>query len=424
MLAIVRSGRGDFHRTQNAGKVLTLLGGLAELQIQQKSQELDNARQRNTRYYYRQQAQTITRDLATLRNQSLRMKQYKDLLAAFLLYRAENDTFDEPLIWNIGDTVIPRVYRNKTTSCNMPILTIPLEFLCPISSQIMEDPVTTSDQFVFQRSNIVRWFKAHETSPFTNLKLPSLELRPSALIKQNILAWCNSSDIISQYPKSSSSPLVVVFKSPLEKKTKSLPQSITMNDLYQVAFRITQGRYPNFELHQRNALLYPNDERASLYLSNNHDIFITPLDSAAVSSSNEVEEMCLVKIYCDTNSSAIPITSYWEPRTTTKSLASALFRFYRKAFQTYAWTQIDDPLVVWTVMRYFGDSKVRGRPRNHWESIASFFNRQNATGVLNSEPVWDKADSDEQETRSYGETITPCSTRRTYTDHSEQTSNH
>jgi hypothetical protein len=181
---------------------------------------------------------------------------------------------------------------------------------------------------------------------------------------------------------------------------------------------------PKLRIAPTKCLLYPNDERASLYLSNNHDIFITPLDSAAVSSSNEVEEMCLVKIYCDTNSSAIPITSYWEPRTTTKSLASALYRFYRKAFQTYAWTQIDDPLVVWTVMKYFGDSKVRGRPRNHWESIASFFNRQNATGVLNSEPVWDKADSDEQETRSYGETITPCSTRRTYTDHSEQTSNH
>jgi hypothetical protein len=134
------------------------------------------------------------------------MKQYKDLLAAFLLYRAKNDTFDEPLIWNIGDTAILRVYMNKPPSCNVPIVTIPLEFLCPISSQIMEDPVTTSDQFVFQRSNIVRWFKAHETSPFTNLKLASLELRPSALIKQNILAWCNSSDIISQYPKSSSPP--------------------------------------------------------------------------------------------------------------------------------------------------------------------------------------------------------------------------
>jgi hypothetical protein len=269
----------------------------------------------------------------------------------------------------------------------------------------MEDPVTTSDQFVFERSNIVRWFQGHDTSPFTNLKLASLELRPSPLNKQNILAWCNSSDIISQYPKSSSSPLVVAFKSPLDKKTMSLPLSITMNDLYRVAFRISQGRYPNFELHQRNASLLPNDERASLYLSKNHDVFITPLDSAAASSSNEVEELCLVKVYCDTHSSTIPVTSYWEPRATTKSLASALFRYYRKKFQSYAWTQINAPLVVWTEMKNVGDSKIRGQPRKHWESIASFFNPKQATGVLKSEPVWDKADSEEQGTRPYGKSL-------------------
>jgi hypothetical protein len=365
MLAIVRSGRDEFHRIENAGKVLTLLGGLAEQQIQQKSQKLDNIRQRNTISYYRQQAQTITRDLATLRNRLLRLKQYKDLLAVFLLYRAENDTLDEPLSWNIGDAAIPKVPRKKSATCDGPSFTIPLEFLCPISSQIMEDPVTTSDQFVFERSNIVRWFQGHDTSPFTNLKLASLELRPSPLNKQNILAWCNSSDIISQYPKSSSSPLVVAFKSPLDKKTMSLPLSITMNDLYRVAFRISQGRYPNFELHQRNASLLPNDERASLYLSKNHDVFITPLDSAAASSSNEVEELCLVKVYCDTHSSTIPVTSYWEPRATTKSLASALFRYYRKKFQSYAWTQINAPLVVWTEMKNVGDSKIRGQPRKH-----------------------------------------------------------
>ena len=407
MLAIVKSGRGESHRIENAGKVLTLLWGLAEQQIQQKSQKLDTIRQRNTISYYRQQAQTITRDLATLKNRLLRLKQYNDLLAVFLLYRAENDTLDEPLSWNIGDAAIPKAPRKKSATFNGPVFTIPLELLCPISSQIMEDPVTTSDQFVFERSNIVRWFQRHDTSPFTNLKLTSLELRPSPLNKQNVLAWCNSSDIISQYPRSSS-PLVVAFKSPLDKKNISLPLSITTNDLYQVAFRISRGRYPKFELHQRNALLLPNNERASLYLSKNHDVFITPLDSTAASSSNGVEELCLVKVYCGTDSSTTPVTSYWESRTTTKSLASALFRYYRKKFQSYAWTQINDPLVVWTEMQNIGDSKFRGQPRKHWQSIASFFNRKQVTGILESEPVWDKADSEEQGTRSYGKSLHAC----------------
>ncbi|KAF2789615.1 hypothetical protein K505DRAFT_341133 [Melanomma pulvis-pyrius CBS 109.77] len=398
MLAIVRSGNDDFHRTEIAGKVLQLLRGLAKQQIQLKKQELEDVRHRATQFFYRQKAQNITRDVATLTNRLLRLKQYNNLLQAFLLYRAENDKLDEPLTWTVGQTTVPRILKKTDVSYHNLNFEIPQDYLCPISAELMEDPVATIDGFVYERRCIDRWFKGHETSPCTNVKLSSFELRPNISIKQNIHGWINGRDIImSKYQSTPESLLSVAFKSPVDKKTVSLPASITMEDLYQIAFRISKGQYRKFELHHRNMLLLPSPEPASASLSSIHDVFITPLGSAtATSSSNETEDLCLVKIYCNSDWSVLPTVSYWEPKTTTKSLASVLFRYYREKFRSSAWTYISDPYVVWTEMVNAGDGKLHGHPQNHWESLSSFFNRQQATGRLAEESIYDKEDGSEE----------------------------
>ena len=165
-----------------------------------------------------------------------------------------------------------------------------------------------------------------------------------------------------------------------------------MNDVYQIAFRVSKGRYQKFGLHHRNALLLPSLELAEPYLSSNHDVFITPLNSAAAPSSSETEDLCLVKVYSESNEN--PVISYWEPKATTKTLGSVVFRYYRQKFLQHAWTTIDDHLVVWTDMENIGDNNIRGYTRNHWESLASYFNREHAIGRLISEPVWDRKEDE------------------------------
>ncbi|XP_014240372.1 WD repeat, SAM and U-box domain-containing protein 1-like [Cimex lectularius] len=66
----------------------------------------------------------------------------------------------------------------------------PHEFLCPITHQIMQDPVVASDGFTYERSAIQSWFASgHCTSPMTNSYMVSQELNSNRLLKENIVAY-------------------------------------------------------------------------------------------------------------------------------------------------------------------------------------------------------------------------------------------
>lgn len=54
---------------------------------------------------------------------------------------------------------------------------IPREFYCPLTGNIMKDPVITSDGFCFERSAISEWFgKGNKTNPITFIELDSTKL--------------------------------------------------------------------------------------------------------------------------------------------------------------------------------------------------------------------------------------------------------
>ncbi len=48
---------------------------------------------------------------------------------------------------------------------------MPKEYICPISNEIMLDPVVCSDGHTYERAAIETWFSGHLTSPVTNLPL-------------------------------------------------------------------------------------------------------------------------------------------------------------------------------------------------------------------------------------------------------------
>ncbi len=69
--------------------------------------------------------------------------------------RKENHTTDEP-----------PAKRTK-----IPSDQIPSQFICPISKQIMEDPVITTGGNVYERAEIEKWFERSNTDPVTNIKV-------------------------------------------------------------------------------------------------------------------------------------------------------------------------------------------------------------------------------------------------------------
>lgn len=69
---------------------------------------------------------------------------------------------------------------------------VPNEFLCPISQCIMNNPVKTIDNMVYDRSFIEKWFIANNTSPLTGLVLTDKKLEDFIELKMQIDQYIES----------------------------------------------------------------------------------------------------------------------------------------------------------------------------------------------------------------------------------------
>lgn len=76
---------------------------------------------------------------------------------------------------------------------------MPLQsFYCPISLDIMDDPVETSSGMTFERSAIEKWFaEGNNHCPLTMLPLDTSILRPNKTLRQLIQEWKERNTIIT-----------------------------------------------------------------------------------------------------------------------------------------------------------------------------------------------------------------------------------
>ncbi|XP_021719575.1 U-box domain-containing protein 20-like [Chenopodium quinoa] len=82
-------------------------------------------------------------------------------------------------------------------------LIVPNHFRCPISLDLMKDPVTLSTGISYDRENIEKWIEAgNVTCPMTNQVLRTLEPIPNHTIRRMIQDWCveNRSQGIERIP--------------------------------------------------------------------------------------------------------------------------------------------------------------------------------------------------------------------------------
>ena len=66
---------------------------------------------------------------------------------------------------------------------------VPDEYICPITAEIMTDPVTTLDGFTYERAAITEWLRTKDTSPKTGATLESKMLIPNHLVRGMIRAF-------------------------------------------------------------------------------------------------------------------------------------------------------------------------------------------------------------------------------------------
>ncbi|NP_001168289.1 putative U-box domain protein kinase family [Zea mays] len=66
----------------------------------------------------------------------------------------------------------------------------PSYFLCPILKEVMRDPQISGDGFTYEAEAIREWLRSgHDTSPMTNLKLPTQQLVPNHALRSAIHEW-------------------------------------------------------------------------------------------------------------------------------------------------------------------------------------------------------------------------------------------
>ncbi|KAA0715457.1 WD repeat, SAM and U-box domain-containing protein 1 [Triplophysa tibetana] len=75
--------------------------------------------------------------------------------------------------------------RSSLMDCDVPD-----EFLCPVTRELMKDPVIAADGYSYEREALETWIRTpNHTSPMTNLPLQSSILTPNRSLKMAIQRW-------------------------------------------------------------------------------------------------------------------------------------------------------------------------------------------------------------------------------------------
>ena len=82
-----------------------------------------------------------------------------------------------------NDIVFPKILFHLKEKLSK--VEIPSNFLCPISKEIMLNPVTTSSGFTYEKENIVKWMNDKKTDPLTR-EIISKKLYKNIILKNII----------------------------------------------------------------------------------------------------------------------------------------------------------------------------------------------------------------------------------------------
>jgi len=140
----------------------------------------------------------------------------------------------------------------STTRVTAASFDIPPEFICPLSKDIMVDPVMTVSGHSYERSYITEWFKLHATDPLTNKPIVTL-LTENRNLKDSIATFNNSLSSVDVIKRDRDA----VFQCWIEELYNShMQKSETMRQMQQ-SLDLLNGRISHCEVTVINSI--PDD---------------------------------------------------------------------------------------------------------------------------------------------------------------------
>ncbi|KAL7264508.1 hypothetical protein ACSBR1_002459 [Camellia fascicularis] len=153
---------------------------------------------------------------------SMLLKKIKDFV------QTENPDLYSP----VGEKSVPSSCSEQpSTDGNSKSLVIPDDFRCPISLELMRDPVIVSTGQTYERSCIEKWLGAgHGTCPKTQQTLTSNALTPNYVLRSLIAQWCEVNGIKPPKQPSSRNKISSAFSPAERTKIETLLHKLTSNN--------------------------------------------------------------------------------------------------------------------------------------------------------------------------------------------------
>ncbi|KAI3696846.1 hypothetical protein L6452_29426 [Arctium lappa] len=155
---------------------------------------------------------------------------------------------------------------------NDHIVEVPTFFLCPISLEIMKDPVTLSTGITYDRDSIEKWLfsQKNDVCPVTKQVVVDIELTPNHTLRRFIQSWCtlNASSGIERFP----TPRMPISKTQILKLLKdSKSPQLQINSLKRLKTIVMESEKNKRLVESVGAA----DHLASIILRNVNNINVT-----------------------------------------------------------------------------------------------------------------------------------------------------
>jgi hypothetical protein len=160
MVAIVASV-DPYRKRAVAEEVVEFLSVLTSRELLERCRRRATLRTRATRTYLSDTAPGFELRLGSLRRLLGGLNVYKAALCDLILLKALGWTEKEEFPWIYGEPIPDTKSSSSSVIQSLDVtdhLATPPEIVCPISHAVFEDPVTTSDNFTYERLSIERWF--------------------------------------------------------------------------------------------------------------------------------------------------------------------------------------------------------------------------------------------------------------------------
>lgn len=326
----------------------------------------------------------------------------EEALVDFLVFCASTETLPkESWIWNVGDLLSGQSTRKRIAKLPNEITDIPHDFRCPVSYEILQDPVIAADGQTYSQKTMIHWFRIAKSSPSTGRALSNTELQPDHGLADRVNGWVKGEDITSSLESvvtrsakrrrtSSDDSIVVTLTSQFDTFTRSLTNATTATDLYKLAFRGMKGCHFRFGLSIQNVPFEPSEHTVgTLGVTNGARIRIDIENVGRSPHLGDSDQNCLAKIYDDYDQ---VLFSYWVSKKTTVSLSSVIINHWRYALKN----KPDKPFIelqVWANIAEAGDSHHVGMSQASSVPLADLLTCEYASGTLEAEAVYSPEDS-------------------------------